>query len=118
MNGALDFARAGQEAERALALAPGNEGYADYGYRMGRFDAAITAARRAVVLDPLNPGTHSGLAAALLYARHSPSSQSVTISPRDARHGGPAIPLEEFLDLWKPEQRGSSHDRTLIAWPW
>jgi len=74
MAGALDFARAGQETERALALAPGNaqvqEGYADYGYHMGRFDAAITAARRAVVLDPLNPGTHSELAAALLYARH------------------------------------------------
>jgi TolB-like protein/tetratricopeptide (TPR) repeat protein len=74
MSGALDFTRAGQEAERALALAPGNAqvqgGYAEYGYRVGRFDAAITAARRAVVLDPLNPGTHSGLAAALLYARH------------------------------------------------
>lgn len=47
----------------------------------------------------------------------SPSSQSVTISLTDAQLGGSAMPLEEFLDLWKPEQRGTSHDRTLIASP-
>ncbi|MBV8495442.1 MAG: tetratricopeptide repeat protein [Gammaproteobacteria bacterium] len=74
MAGALDFARAGEEEDRALALAPGSAqvqgGYAAYNSRMGRFDAAIAAARRAVTLDPLNPGSHTGLGSALLYSRH------------------------------------------------
>ena len=56
--GVLDFTRASEEYERALALAPGNAQvlrvsglFAAY---MGRTDAGrLVAARRAVVLDPL-----------------------------------------------------------------
>jgi len=36
---------------------------------MGRTEAGLAAARRAVALDPLNPGTHGGLAYALYIAR-------------------------------------------------
>jgi serine/threonine-protein kinase len=69
----LDFARAGEEYERALALAPGNaQVLRDSGVfaaRMGRFDAAIASARRAVLLDPLNTNSQDFLAQVLYFAR-------------------------------------------------
>jgi TolB-like protein/Tfp pilus assembly protein PilF len=62
-DGTLDFARASEEFERALALAPGNAqvlrlsgGFAAY---MGHFDEAIAAAHHAVVLDPLDRRSHA-----------------------------------------------------------
>jgi TolB-like protein/Tfp pilus assembly protein PilF len=70
---ALDFTRASEEYERALALAPGNAWVAqEYGFfavRMGRTEAAIAAARRAVVLDPLSFASHSRLGDVLFYGR-------------------------------------------------
>jgi tetratricopeptide (TPR) repeat protein len=54
--GTLDFTRASEEYERALALAPDNAQilrlsglFATY---MGRTDTGLAAARRALVLDP------------------------------------------------------------------
>ena len=71
--GTLDFARAQQEYERAVALAPGNAlGLSLYGRfvaSMGGADAGVAAARRAVVLDPLNPSTHGQLSFTLSSAR-------------------------------------------------
>jgi TolB-like protein/Flp pilus assembly protein TadD len=71
--GTLDFARASEEYERALALAPGNAQvlrlsgvFATY---MGHFDVGIGAVRRMVVLDPLNRASHTELGLALLAAR-------------------------------------------------
>jgi TolB-like protein/Flp pilus assembly protein TadD len=71
--GSLDFTQANGEYERALALAPGNAqvlrnsgAFAAY---MGHFDAAVAAARRAVVLDPLARPSHTALARALYAAR-------------------------------------------------
>jgi len=62
----LDFKRASEEYERALALAPGSaQVLQDYGLftaLMGRTDAGIAAARRAVWLDPLNRNSHDLLA--------------------------------------------------------
>src|SRR5215469_2222914 len=70
---ALDFRRASEEYERALALAPGNakvqQNYGFFAVTMGRTDAGIAAARRAVVLDPLNPERYAYLYGALLDAR-------------------------------------------------
>jgi TolB-like protein len=72
-SGALDFTRANEEFERALALAPGNSRVLrDYGFfavLMGRTEAGIAAARRAVSLDPLNHYAHSMLGSALQSAR-------------------------------------------------
>jgi TolB-like protein len=72
-SGALDFARANAEYDRALALAPGNaqvlQRYGLFAVRMGRIEAGIAAARRAVVLDPLSSRTHSALGGALFSAR-------------------------------------------------
>ena len=71
--GALDFTRASEEYERALTLAPGNAQvlrisglFAAY---MGRTDAGLAAARRALVLDPLARDSHSVLGRALYAAR-------------------------------------------------
>jgi TolB-like protein/Flp pilus assembly protein TadD len=70
---ALDFTRANEEYERALALAPGNAWVAgDYSFfaiRMGRTEAAIAAARRAVALDPLSFVSHYTLGDVFLYGR-------------------------------------------------
>jgi len=70
---ALDFRRASEEYERALALAPGNakvqQNYGFFAVTMGRTDAGIAAARRAVVLDPLNPEPYGYLGGALVNAR-------------------------------------------------
>ena len=62
----LDFKRASEEYERALALAPGSaqvlQDYGLFAALMGRTDAGIAAARRAVLLDPLNRNSHGLLA--------------------------------------------------------
>jgi TolB-like protein/Tfp pilus assembly protein PilF len=71
--GTLDFMRASQAYERALALAPGNAevlrqsgAFAAY---MGHFDAGLAATRRGVVLDPLSRPAHTALGRALYGAR-------------------------------------------------
>jgi len=55
----LNFAQASTEFERALELAPGNarvlRNYGWFAVCMGRTDPGMVAARRAAVLDPLNP---------------------------------------------------------------
>jgi TolB-like protein/tetratricopeptide (TPR) repeat protein len=69
----LHFTQANDEYEGALALAPGNAEVlrrsGEFAVLMGRFDAGIAAARRAVVLDPLARQSHFGLGFALYYAR-------------------------------------------------
>ncbi len=72
-SGSLDFTGASEAYERAMALAPGNAKVLGESGRfaiyMGRFDAGLTAARRAVALDPLSPHTRSHLGQALYAAR-------------------------------------------------
>jgi TolB-like protein/lipoprotein NlpI len=74
-NGALDFTRANEEYERALALAPGDarvlQLYGDFAVYMSRTDAGIAAGRRAVVLDPLDIGSHFHLGLSLFAARQN-----------------------------------------------
>jgi TolB-like protein/predicted Zn-dependent protease len=69
----LDFSRANEEYERAFALAPGNaqvlQSYGDFAVAMGHFDVGLAAARRAVLLDPLNRSSHYALGSALRHAR-------------------------------------------------
>jgi TolB-like protein/Flp pilus assembly protein TadD len=71
--GLLNFAQAQEEYDRAVMLAPGNAQAlrlgGQFAARMGHFAAGISAARRAVVLDPLNGGSHRALGYALLAAR-------------------------------------------------
>jgi tetratricopeptide (TPR) repeat protein len=74
-SGALDFTRANEQYERALALAPGNArvlaAYGSFAVYMGRTEAGIAAARRAVVLDPLNRNSHANLGGALYSGRQN-----------------------------------------------
>jgi Tfp pilus assembly protein PilF len=69
----LDFAHANEEYERALALGPGNARvltiYGPFAVFIGRKEAGINAARRAVLLDPLNYAAHSDLGLAMFHAR-------------------------------------------------
>jgi TolB-like protein/Tfp pilus assembly protein PilF len=69
----LDFARASEEFQRAMALAPGNarvlRDYGAFAVSMGRTDAGIAAARRAMALDPLNIESYGHLSGVLLFAR-------------------------------------------------
>ncbi len=71
--GTFDFARAGDEYERALELAPGNAQVlrlsGTFAAYMGHFDTGVAAAHRAVVLDPLDRRSHSALGRALYAAR-------------------------------------------------
>jgi serine/threonine protein kinase/tetratricopeptide (TPR) repeat protein len=69
----LDFARADEENERALALAPGSarvlRNYGQFAIRMGHKEAAIAAVRRAQLLDPVNHSTPDALGLVLVFAR-------------------------------------------------
>jgi TolB-like protein/DNA-binding winged helix-turn-helix (wHTH) protein/Tfp pilus assembly protein PilF len=71
--GALDFAQASEEYERAVALAPGNADVlresGRFAAHIGHFDVGIAAVQRAVALDPLNPRGISQLGRALYFAR-------------------------------------------------
>jgi TolB-like protein/DNA-binding winged helix-turn-helix (wHTH) protein/Flp pilus assembly protein TadD len=69
----LDFERASEEFERAIALAPGNARVlrddGQFAVGMSHTDAGIAAARRAVALDPLNISSHDSLGEALRVVR-------------------------------------------------
>jgi serine/threonine-protein kinase len=69
----LDFGRAASEFDRALALAPGSaevqSNFARFASLLGHREAAQTAARRAVRLDPQNYYSHLRLAGVLVDAR-------------------------------------------------
>jgi tetratricopeptide (TPR) repeat protein len=69
-----DFTHASEEYARAIALAPGNAELVGESGRfavyMGRFDAGLAAAHRAVALDPLSSLSRSRLGQALYFARH------------------------------------------------
>jgi TolB-like protein/Tfp pilus assembly protein PilF len=77
----LDLARANEEFERALELAPGNalvlRLYGLYAVEMGRTPAGFAAARRAVVLDPLNRNNYNVLGYALYLGRQHDEAISV-----------------------------------------
>jgi TolB-like protein/tetratricopeptide (TPR) repeat protein len=72
--GFQDYAAAAREHERALALAPGNSRVllmsARFLAEIGHSEAAVTSAKRAVVLDPVNAGAYRVLGLVLLYTHH------------------------------------------------
>jgi tetratricopeptide (TPR) repeat protein len=78
--GLLDFSGAAREYDRALALAPGSArvqgGFAFFAAAMGHSAPALTAARRAVSLDPQNLLSHLGLSYVFYFARHYAEAQA------------------------------------------
>ncbi len=96
-DGALDFAQASAEIERAIALAPGSAltigSYGVFAVLAGRHDVGVAAARHAVVLDPLNPESHHRLGRALYFARRYGESVAafgdvLTLDPKDTDSAG------------------------------
>ena len=94
--GAPDFAGVSAELDRALALAPGSAWvqryYALYASELGHFEAAVTAARRAVSLDPQNVWSHFTLAVVLHNAHRYREALAVS---EDARALDPASHITE-----------------------
>jgi TolB-like protein/Tfp pilus assembly protein PilF len=86
----LDFTQARENFERALALAPGTPRIllmsSEFLAFMGQFDEALSAARRAVTLDPLNGDTYAALGLALYGARRyreaiAALSETISLDP-------------------------------------
>jgi serine/threonine-protein kinase len=91
-SGAQDYAAASEEYRRAVTLAPGNAQVLRDSGRfealIGHFDAGLAATHRAVVLDPLNPRSHSMLGQALRLARRYTDAVAaftdvISLDPRD-----------------------------------
>jgi TolB-like protein/DNA-binding winged helix-turn-helix (wHTH) protein/Flp pilus assembly protein TadD len=96
-DGTLDFAQAGAELDRAIALAPGNAlaigTYGEFAVLMGHPDAGIGASRRAVLLDPLNSESHYRLGQTLYFARRYAESVAafsdvLVLDPKDTDSPG------------------------------
>jgi TolB-like protein/Tfp pilus assembly protein PilF len=90
--GTLDFTRASEAYERALALAPGNAQILRlsglFAVYMGHIDAGLASARRAVVLDPLARDSHALLGRALYAARRHEEAvaaltEGISLDPSD-----------------------------------
>jgi tetratricopeptide (TPR) repeat protein len=121
--GNFNFTQASAEYERARALAPGNAQVLSESGRfavfIGHSDAGIADARRAAVLDPLNPRTHSLLAQALYFARRyqeavAAFAEVISLDPDDkfaAGHRGLA-----YYELGDPSSARSSCERKTDHW--
>ncbi len=107
--GTLDFAQANGEYERALALAPGNAQVlresAEFAACMGHFDTGIAAARRAVVLDPLDYRSYATLGQALYASRRyedaaTALAEAISLNPgHELTYGARGLALLELGDL-------------------
>lgn len=89
-SGLFDFTQAHAAFDRATALAPGNVQVllvtSEFATWMGHTDTAIAAARRAIVLDPLDRRSHSMLGRALYAARRyreaaEAHSEAIRVNP-------------------------------------
>jgi TolB-like protein/tetratricopeptide (TPR) repeat protein len=87
---ALDFTQARENHARALTLSPGSGNVlimsAGFLADLGQFDEALSLARRAAALDPLNENTHFSLGVVLFRARryqeaNASFSQVISLSP-------------------------------------
>lgn len=95
-SGTLEFARAKEECARGLAVAPGNSAVlvecSRMAAHMGQTDVAISAARRGVALDPLNPLSHRVLGDVLVAERRFQEANeayqdSIAVDPEHAVEG-------------------------------
>jgi len=107
--GRFDFARANDEYQRAVALAPGNaqvlRDSGDFAAFMGQFAASIAALRRAVVLDPLDLAGRTSLGGSLYLARQYRESavayaEAISIDPNfTSIYGGRGLAFLALGDL-------------------
>jgi TolB-like protein/cytochrome c-type biogenesis protein CcmH/NrfG len=124
--GSLDFTQAGVAYERALALAPGNATVvrtsSAFLADMGRFDAAISGAHRAVALDPLDRRTHDVLGYTLYFARRYKDAlaawaESLSLDPSfSVTYAGRGFAYYQLGDL--ESARASCERATYPFSPW
>jgi TolB-like protein len=96
--GSLKFEDAFEEYEHALALASGNarilKDYGAFAVLLGRNEAGLAAARRLLILDPLNAWNNFGLGVSLTFARrYGEAIRALT----DART---LIPEDVSVNMW------------------
>ena len=98
----LDFTAAATEYERASTLAPGNarvlRDYGAFAVSMGKTAVGLAAARRSVVLDPLNPETHYWLGASQALARRYDESTASFTNAKALSSNDPFI--APIIDAW------------------
>jgi len=131
--GFQDYAGAAREHERALALAPGNSHVllmsARFLAEIGHGEAAVTSAKRAVVLDPVNAGAYRVLGLVMLYTHHyheaiAAFDHALSINPQAAQvaanRGLALLALGDFAaageSCAKPPLDWLSHMCLAIAW--
>jgi TolB-like protein/DNA-binding winged helix-turn-helix (wHTH) protein len=124
----VDYRRLNEEFVRARALAPNNAGlleyYAYFATYTGNVEAGIAAARRAVVLDPLNHFSYLALGAALYEGRQYKEALaafeiSVTLDPQDpqsyVRRGFAFYALGDFDRARASCEREPEPDQVCLA---
>ncbi len=94
----LEFTRATEEYQRAVALGPGSAlvlgAYGGFAVEMGKTEAGLAAIRRALVLDPLSTEAHSDLGYALVGAARYPEAiRALTEAKGLAQNSG-------FINAW------------------
>jgi TolB-like protein/Tfp pilus assembly protein PilF len=108
----LEFTPASQEYARALALAPGNVKvlghYGEFAVQIGHTESGVSAARKAVQLDPLNSAATAQLGYTLLIARRYDESISAlrptsTLDPSN----GPVNASLAFAYYWSGDYRNA-----------
>jgi TolB-like protein len=119
--GSLNFESADHACARALALGPGNvqvlyECSLMSAY-LGHADAAISNARRAVALDPLNPLSHRALGDTLRYTRHygdaiAAYQASIAADPEHSADAGARLGLAYYLSGDLPSAQSSCEANT------
>ena len=120
----LHFGCAASEFDRALALAPGSaevqRSFARFAGLLGHREAAQTAARRAVRLDPQNYDSHLRLAAVLLNSRlfnEAIAAAQAAAALNPELHAAAVIVAESYLALGRDDQarRTCESPTTVIA---
>jgi TolB-like protein len=93
----LEFKRGSEEYELALTLARGNarilRGHGQFAVFMGQSNDGLTALRRAVALDPLNPVSHVMLGYGLSNLRRYPEAVAAYKNAEDLASNFASVPL-------------------------
>jgi len=108
----LEFTPASQEYARALALGPGNAKvlghYGEFAVQIGHTESGLSAARKAVQLDPLNAAALGQLGYTLLIAkRYGEAIAALRDTSHSAPSNGPINANLAFAYYWSGDYRNA-----------